>query len=207
MSDEQWVRNERALSICVDMRTRTRTHTHTRSDIRNFRAVRRRLMTPRVGQFVSMLLRNLIQMRGDEPDCRKKTAQGELKNGTLPMSTLIGTATCLYTRKSGSQVDGNPRMRPCQSQAAAGVLAGAPSPSFFCSRSASSLPSWMRASRDYVLQSGTLVALMTNVLGLVSKFCSHHILAACRSHWHACLASWQPARRVVEPSVSVQAFL
>ena len=51
-------------------------------------------MTPRVGQLVSRLLRNLIQMGGDEQDCRMKTAQGELKNGTLPMSTLIGTATC-----------------------------------------------------------------------------------------------------------------
>ena len=50
-------------------------------------------MTPRVGQLVWRLLRNLIQMGDDERDCPRKTAQGELNDGTWPMSSLIGTAT------------------------------------------------------------------------------------------------------------------
>jgi hypothetical protein len=51
------------------------------------------MMTPRVGQLVSRLLRNLIQMGDDERDRPRKTAQGELNDGTWPMSSLIGTAT------------------------------------------------------------------------------------------------------------------
>ena len=43
-------------------------------------------MTPRVGQLVSRLLRNLIQMGDDERDRPRKTVQGELNDGTWYMA-------------------------------------------------------------------------------------------------------------------------
>ena len=60
---------------------------------------------------------------------------------------------------------------------------------------------WMQLCGD-VQQSGDWDALMTNVLGLASEIYSHCVLATCQSRWHACLASWQPARRVVDPSLT-----